>query len=83
MKKPKEIIPLFKVFVNDNVGEEVNKVLYSGFIGQGAKVEEFEGLLKNYFRNYLVLTTNAATSAEHLALHLLKNPSTKIGRAHV
>ncbi len=74
MKKPKEIIPLFKVFVDDKVGEEVNKILYSGFIGQGAKVEEFETLLKNYFRNYLVLTTNAATSAEHLALHLLKNP---------
>jgi dTDP-4-amino-4,6-dideoxygalactose transaminase len=75
MKKPKEIIPLFKVFVDENVGEEVSKVLYSGFIGQGQKVEEFETLLKNYFRNYLVLTVNAATSAEHLALHLLKNPA--------
>jgi dTDP-4-amino-4,6-dideoxygalactose transaminase len=75
MKKPKNMISLFKVFMNDNAGEEVNKILYSGFIGQGKKVEEFEDLLKNYFRNYLVLTTNAATSAEHLALHLLKNPS--------
>ena len=75
MKKPKEIISLFKVFVDENVGEEVKKVLYSGFIGQGQKVEEFETLLKNYFRNYLVLTVNAATSAEHLALHLLKNPA--------
>lgn len=76
MKKPKEIISLFKVFVDENVGEEVKKVLYSGFIGQGQKVEEFESLLKQYFRNYLVLTVNAATSAEHLALHLLKNPAT-------
>jgi len=75
MKNPKNMISLFKVFMNDNAGEEVNKILYSGFIGQGKKVEEFEDLLKNYFRNYLVLTTNAATSAEHLALHLLKNPS--------
>lgn len=75
MKKPKNMISLFKVFMNDNAGEEVNKILYSGFIGQGKKVEEFEDLLKNYFRNYLVLTSNAATSAEHLALHLLKNPS--------
>jgi dTDP-4-amino-4,6-dideoxygalactose transaminase len=73
MKKPKSIIPLFKVFVDDSVSEEVTKVLYSGFIGQGPKVEEFEGLLKNYLRNYLVVTTNAATSAEHLAIHLLKN----------
>ena len=76
MKKQKSIIPLFKVFVDDKVSDEVTKVLYSGFIGQGAKVEEFEGLLKTYFRNYLVATTNAATSAEHLALHLLKNPAT-------
>ena len=49
MKKPKNMISLFKVFMNDNAGEEVNKILYSGFIGQGKKVEEFEDLLKNYF----------------------------------
>ena len=45
MKKPNNMIPLFKVFVDDKVGEEVNKILYSGFIGQGKKVEEFESLL--------------------------------------
>lgn len=75
MNKPKNVIPLFKVFMSENVDKEISKILYSGFIGQGKKVEEFESLLKNYFRNYLVLTTNSATSAEHLALHLLKAPS--------
>ena len=32
-------------------------------------------MLKKYFRNYLITTTNSATSAEHLALHLLKKHS--------
>ena len=52
MKKPNNMIPLFKVFMDNKAGEEVNKILNSGFIGQGKKVEEFETLLKNYFRNY-------------------------------
>lgn len=73
MDKPKEIIPLFKVYMSPDVIEPLNKVLMSGFIGQGPKVEEFEKALKNYFTNYLLLTVNAATSAEHLALRLLKN----------
>lgn len=67
-------IPLFKVFMAPTAGEELNKVLYSGFIGQGQKVEEFERVLKNFFHNDLVLTTNSATSAEHLALLLLSKP---------
>ena len=75
METPKEIIPLFKVFMSKDVLEPVSNVLMSGFIGQGKKVEEFEGILKNYFHNYLVVTTNAATSATHLALRLLKAPA--------
>lgn len=70
----KKQIPLFKVFMADTVGEEVKKVLYSGFIGQGPKVEEFEAVLKNFFHNDRVLTLNSATSAEHLALLLLSKP---------
>src|SRR5690606_5351859 len=64
-------IPLFKVFMSDKCGQEVNKVLYSGFIGQGHKVEEFEQKLRNWFGTDWILTTNSATSAEHLALRLL------------
>ena len=36
------MIPLFKVFMSEDVIEPVNKVLMSGFITQGPKVEEFE-----------------------------------------
>ena len=67
-------IPLFKVFMAPTAKEEVGKVLDSGYIGQGPKVEEFEKQLGEYFGNKKVVTLNAGTSALHLALHLLKKP---------
>ena len=66
------IIPLFKVFMSDKAPKTVSEVLMSGFIGQGPKVDEFESLLKEFFHTPNVVTTNAATSAEHIALHMLK-----------
>ncbi len=78
MKKPKNIIPLFKVFMSEDVIEPLNKVLLSGYIGQGPKVEEYEQMLKDYFRNHLLATTNAATSAAHLAFRLLENKKDSI-----
>ena len=68
------MIPLFKVFVDKNAHKEVKKTLDSGFIGQGPKVEEFESQLKEYFGVDYISTVNAATSAEHLALHMMKKP---------
>ena len=68
------MIPLFNVFVDKNTHKEVKKTLDSGFIGQGPKVEEFESHLKDYFGTDFISTVNAATSAEHLALHQMKKP---------
>ena len=70
----KKDIPLFKVFMAETASEEVSKVLTSGFIGQGQKVDEFETNLSNYFQHPYISTVNSATSAEHLALHLIKKP---------
>jgi len=70
----KKYIPLFKVAMSESSADAVQKVLYSGYIGQGEKVEEFENTLKNWFGNKLILTMNSGTSAEHLAIHLLKAP---------
>ena len=64
--------------MSSNAADSVAKVLNSGFIGQGPKVEELESDLSKYFGqfNNNVLTFNSATSAEHLAYHLLKMPYT-------
>jgi len=67
----KDLIPLFKVHMSPNIGVPITDVLTSGYIGQGQKVKEFESVLSNYFGNKNVVTTNSATSADHLALRLL------------
>jgi dTDP-4-amino-4,6-dideoxygalactose transaminase len=71
----KKNIPLFKVHMAETAIDKVSEVLRSGFIGQGPIVDKFEESLKKYFRHSNILTLNSATSAEHLAIHLLKNPS--------
>ena len=35
-------IPLFKVFMADSVKDAVVRVLYSGYVGEGEEVAEFE-----------------------------------------
>jgi dTDP-4-amino-4,6-dideoxygalactose transaminase len=51
MFSPQNKIPLFKVFMADTAAEEVAKILNSGYIGQGPKVEEFENQLKKLQNN--------------------------------
>jgi dTDP-4-amino-4,6-dideoxygalactose transaminase len=72
-------IDLFKVYMSPNAGEEVKKVLNSGYIGQGEKVNDFESMLRDYIESDRVLTLNSGTSALHLALHLLKKPKKNTG----
>lgn len=68
-------IPLFKVFMSPEAPESVSKVLTSGFIGQGPKVDELEEKLKGHFGVRYLLATNSGTSAEELAWQLLKPPN--------
>lgn len=67
---PDNPIPLFKVYMNSRVGEEVQKILYSGYIAQGAKVEEFEYRLRHWLDVPRILTVNSGTSALQLAATL-------------
>lgn len=67
-------IPLFKVFMSKEAPEEVSKVLAGEFIGQGPKVEQLEAKLRHYLNHDFILTTNSATSAEHLSWLLLNKP---------
>jgi len=67
-------IPLFKVFMSEDVIKPVNDVLLSGYVGQGPKVEEFEAALAGFFGNPNLVTVNSATSALQLSAYLLKQP---------
>lgn len=82
MKMRQDIIPLFKVFMTKEAAAETSKVLMSGYIGQGSQVEKFEKLLKDYFSNSNVVTVNSATSAEHLAIHMLKRQEKNVLSYH-
>lgn len=65
------MIPLFKVFMSQDVIEPVNKVLMSGMITQAKQVERFEESLGKFFQNKNVLTLNSATAGLTLAIRLL------------
>lgn len=66
------MIQLFRVKMSSLAGESVNKVLQSGFIGQGSKVEEFEDLLwKELGTKYRPITVDSCTSSIDLALELI------------
>jgi dTDP-4-amino-4,6-dideoxygalactose transaminase len=78
----KEKIDLFRVFMAPTAAEEVTKVLNSGYIGQGPKVEEFEKELKHFFNHDYVSTLNSGTAGLHLALHMLKKPAVNVKTYH-
>ncbi len=69
MKKPKDPIQLFKVHMAPTAADEVAKVLNSGYIGQGPKVEELEKKVSELLDCDRVVTLNSGTSGLHLALH--------------
>jgi len=65
------MIDLFKVRMSEKVPELTSKVLLSGFIGQGPKVEEFEDLLHIELKSKTrPVTLNSCTTAIDLALEL-------------
>ncbi|NVM37130.1 MAG: DegT/DnrJ/EryC1/StrS family aminotransferase [Candidatus Lokiarchaeota archaeon] len=64
--------------MSEESAKKTYELLLSGYIGQGDVVEKFESTLKKHFSNKNVVTTNSATSAEHLVLHMLKKPSDNI-----
>lgn len=67
------MIPLFKVYVppKSRLIPELEKVLYSGYIGQGPKVDEFEKAFGDFIGSSKALSVNSGTSALHLALRLI------------
>jgi dTDP-4-amino-4,6-dideoxygalactose transaminase len=68
MKAP--YIPLFKVFMPRSVLAPLRRTLFSGYIGEGPRVTEFEQALRPWLGARNVLALNSGTSALHLALRL-------------
>jgi dTDP-4-amino-4,6-dideoxygalactose transaminase len=64
------MINLFKPYINKQCIKDLEKVLLSGYVGEGAKVKEFEAILSDYFGAYVVLV-NSCTAALHLSLHMI------------
>jgi len=64
------MIPLFKVHFPESALESVNKVLLSGYIGQGQKVEEFERALIPWMGTPNILSVITGTASLRLALRL-------------
>lgn len=63
-------IPLFRVSMPETVMEPLREVLFSGYIGEGPRVAEFEQQLAPWFGSKNVLCLNNGTAAIHLALRL-------------
>lgn len=72
------MIPLFKVFMSPDAGTCLNEILYSGYIGEGDQVKQFERELGLYLENPFVVTTNSCTAALRLAFRLRFKPAQKI-----
>lgn len=66
------MIPLIKTNIppREVLMPELEKVLYSGYVAQGEKVEEFERAFENYIGNGYSLSLNSGTAALHIALIL-------------
>ncbi len=68
-------IPVFRPSMDtEAVLRELRPVLDSGWIGQGAKVEEFEAKCAEYVGAKHFVATSSGTAALHLAVHCLDLP---------
>jgi perosamine synthetase len=64
------MIPLFKVFIAPEALKLIEPTLYSGYVGEGPKVKEFEQAFGKFIGNPNVAMVNSGTSALTLALRL-------------
>ena len=63
-------IPLMKPWIGKEEYESLQEVLFSGWVSQGPKVQEFESELAKYVGAKFGVATNSCTSAMHLALRI-------------
>lgn len=63
-------IPLFKVHSPKNIGEKIQEVFSTGFIGEGQYSDEFEEKIQKFLNTNTTLLVNSGTSSLTLAYHL-------------
>src|SRR3990167_9443871 len=63
-------IPLMRPFIGRDEEQEVVKVLRSGWVTQGPKVEEFERVVAHYVGAKYAVATSSATTALYLSLYI-------------
>ncbi len=68
--RKRKTIPLFKVFMPGDVMKSLREVLFSGYVGEGPKVREFERRLAPWLGTDNILALNNGTSSLQLALRL-------------
>jgi dTDP-4-amino-4,6-dideoxygalactose transaminase len=66
----KKHIPLFKVFMPDNVLEPLKETLYSGYLTEGSRAAEFTKKVAEFIDNPYTLTVNSCTMALNIAYRL-------------
>ena len=66
----KKHIPLFKVFMPENVIEPLEKTLFSGYLTEGSKAAEFTQLVSDFIGNPNTITVNSGTMALNIAYRL-------------
>ena len=64
------MIPLFKIFHPQNVGQQIEEVFASGFLTEGEYSDRFEEEFGAFIRNSNTCLTNSCTSALTLAYHV-------------
>jgi perosamine synthetase len=65
-----QMLSLFKVHSPSNIGEQIEKVFNSGFIGEGKYTKKFERKLSNFIGNENLSVVNSGTSALTIAYRL-------------
>lgn len=63
-------IPLFKVYMPDGIGKEMEKTLFSGYIAEGKKTGEFRDKVAGFINNPRTALVNSGTTAIQIAYHL-------------
>ncbi len=66
----KKNVPLFIPFMSKEAIQNATSILHTSWIGEGARVKDFEKALAPWLGTENVLTVNNATSAIHIALRL-------------